>query len=247
MNKIEKYQKTMREKNGSIKKVEQEITQYSNDLVKELNTNPEYSLDIDPLNQYNFNDIEKRFIHYYTKYKNIPLAANLSGIDNNIATDIFSTYAVEKEIRRINRALYLRQFNHKILTIEQLGGWLSSLITDENIPDADRLKTTDKLKVAQMLIDLNDYRRDAFNNPETIMSIPIEEQLKDLSVETIKQLIYSTKKVDDKEKRELLDRFKNQKSLSVEEIAYLNSLSSTELLNMLNQSIANKLKEDKDE
>ena len=232
MKRIEKFQKMMREKNGSPVKVENELAEISTDLSVELDTNPEYSLEVDPTNKYGFNELQKQFIRYYIKYKNIPLAASLACIDNEMATQIFSMYEVEQEIRRISRALYLRQFKHKMLTIDQISGWLSSLITDEFVPDADRLKTTDKLRVAQMLIDLNDFKRNAYADPNAVMTLNIEDQLKEISVDAIKRLIYSTSK-DSDDKDKVIDEIRLKKTLTVEEVAYLKTLPTKDLLNVV--------------
>lgn len=242
MNKLEKYQKQQRE-NASPIKVETELAELDSNFRQELETNPEYSLEVDPTNKYSMSEAQKLFIKYYTEYINIPLAASLAGIDKDTAANMFTMQSTEDEVRRINRARYLRRFNHKLLTIEQIGGWLSSLITDENVPQGDRLKTKDKLSVASMLISLNDMRRNAYDNPDIVMSQNIEEQLKSISVDTIKQLIVTTNINNDEDKLKVLEQLKEKRTLSPEEVAYLKTLSIDELLKILD--ISTKEKEEK--
>lgn len=232
MNRLEKYQKAQREKANPVV-VEAELVMMDKDFRQELETNPKYSLEVDPANKYGMSEQQRLFIKYYTEYINIPLAASLAGIDNETATNIFTMPSTENEIRRINQARYLRRFNHKLLSIEQIGGWLSSLITDENVAMGDRLKTKDKLSVASMLISLNDLRRNAYDNPDIIMTQNIEEQLKTISVDTIKQLIVTTNINNDVDKLKVLEQLKEKRSLSPEEVAYLKTLSIDELLKLL--------------
>lgn len=227
------------------KVIEKENVELANSLAIEIENNPKYSLLVDPENKYGMNDLQKEFIRYYIEFKNIHLAAELCGLDITQAKEIFSSYSTQSEIRRINLALYHRQFQHKMLTIEQLGGWLSSLITDENVPVADRLKTTEKLKVAQMLIDMNDFKQNAFDNPNIIMVQNIETELKNLSVNAIKQLIYTTNIKSDDEKDKVLEQLQENNTYTPEEVAYLKTLSINELLKYLDISINNNEEENK--
>ena len=228
-----------------VEVIEQENVALTNSLAMEIENNPKYSLLVDPENKYGMNDLQKEFIRYYIEFKNIPLAAELCGLEIAQAKEIFGSYSAQAEIRRINLALYHRQFQHKMLTIEQLGGWLSSLITDENVPVADRLKPTEKLKVAQMLIDMNDFKRNAFDNPNIIMVQNIEAELKNLSVNAIKQLIYTTNIKSDDEKDKVLKQLQENNTYTPEEVAYLKTLSINELLKYLDISVNNNEEENK--
>ena len=173
----------------NLKVIEKENQKYTQELSKELNVNLEFSLEVDPTNKYNMSEQQKTFIKYYIDFKSLTMAADLAGISREIATTYFTAYSSQQEIRRINRAMYQKQFSSKLLSIDEISRYLSSLITDEDVPLADRVKTMDKVRIAQILIDLQLYKNDAINNPSNIIDVDIESEIKNLSIESITQLI----------------------------------------------------------
>jgi len=228
-------------KDKGLPQIVKENQEKSAELQTELATNPEYSLDVDPTNKYSMTDTQKAFIKNYVNFKSIPMAAELTGIDLDTAKSYFVAWSSQQEIRRINRAMYQRQFSHKLLTIDELGGYLSSLITDENVPLADRVKTMDKVRIAQMLIDLQLYKNQAIDNPDELLDFNIEGEIKELSVKSIKMLLYQKKKEDkdnDKDKKDAVIDARNDddKTLLPEEEAFLKTLPADELLKLIDET-----------
>lgn len=201
-----------------------------------INTDIKYSLEVDPENKYHMLDDQKEFIKNYVQFKNIPLAAELSGIDKQTATSYFMAYSTQQEIRRINLAMYHRQFNNKLLSIDEIGGWLTSVMVDEHVPIGERLKTKDKLEVAKMIIDLNKIKANALEQPQILDAVIIEDQLKDLSVESIQNLINvsaNSEKVE-KDRQEVINEIQAENDrLTPEELAYMKTLPLDALLEML--------------
>lgn len=233
MNRLEKIQKQL--KSTNLQTIEKENIKYTQELKNELSTNPEFSLEVDPENKYNMGDDQKTFIKNYVNFKSIPMAAELSQIDLDTAKMYFVAYSSQQEIRRINRAMYQKQFSQKLLTIDEIGGYLSSLITDENVPLADRVKTMDKVRIAQMLIDLQLYKHNAIDNPDNIIDVDIESQIKDLSVKSIKMLLsQQNSKQKDKDKLQLV-MTNSTEQLSPEEEAFLKTLPAKDILQILNE------------
>ena len=215
--------------------IEQENSSLTESLSAELETNPEFSLDVDPTDKYSMSDEQKTFIKNYVEFKSIPMAAELSGLDIDTAKAYFVAYSSQQEIRRINRAMYQRQFSHKLLTIDELGGYLSSLITDENVPLADRVKTMDKVRIAQMLIDLQTYKNEGIDDPSKIIDADIEGEIKELSVKSIKLLIaQNNKKKDEKKKNEAIKSASSM--LSPEEEVFLKTLPTKDILNLIEET-----------
>ncbi len=202
-------------------------------LKEELDENPEYSLVVDPTDKYSMSETQKAFIKNYVNFKSIPMAAKLTGIDLDTAGSYFVAWSSQQEIRRINKAMYQRQFSHKLLTIDELGSYLSSLITDENVPLADRVKTMDKVRIAQMLIDLQLYKNQAVNNPEELMDVDLEGEIKELSVQSIKMLLYQ-KKSKKENKKDIIDVSAND--LLPEEETFLKTLPADELLKLIDET-----------
>ena len=199
---------------------------------KELDTNPKYSLEVDPENKYNMTDEMKSFIKFYVDYKSVPTAAELAGIEVDTAKQWFVSFNVQNEIRRINLALYHRQFASRLLTLDEIGGFLSCLITNEGVPIADQLKTKDKLQVVDLLLQLNKMKVDAYQDPRTLMEKDLELELKKLSVKTISQLINANKPKD------IIQTIDADQVLSPEEKAYLSTLPAKDLLQLIDDTNA---------
>ena len=191
-----------------------------------IETDPKYSLVVDPEDKYNMDALQKKFVEYYVEYGSINFAAELAQIDMDTARMYFAAYSTQQEIRRIKKAMYQRQFATKLAGLDEIGGWLTALLTDE-VPVADQIKSTEKLRVAQMLIDLHKYKAESMLNPENLMSKDIDSQIKKLSVNSIQALL----KQNDKENKakDAIDKLE----LSFEEKAYLESLPADDVLAML--------------
>lgn len=224
-------------KSQNLKLIEDENNKFTAELTHELNENPEFSLDVDPTNKYSMSDAQKTFVKNYCEFKSIPIAADLTDIDLGVAKSYFMSYASQQEIRRINRAMYQKQFSSKLLSIDEISSYLSSLITDENVPIGDRVKTMDKVKIAGMLIDLQIYKHDAINNPQNIIDVNIEDEIKNLSVNSIKNLL-AQKNNETKDKTSL-------DGLFPEEEAYLKTLPAKELLQIINNTTGEKKDDNK--
>ena len=210
----------------------EEFKEKQKEYLETLKTNPQYSLLVDPENKYNLSDDEKNFIGIYCEFKSLELATLMSNLQNPL--NFFSSYPCQQEIRRINVAMYHAQFANKLLSIEEIGGYLSSLLTD-NVPAGDRIGTVDKLKVAEKLIEINCLLHDGINNPKNIIDANVQEELKELSVDSIKLLLAQSKKSSDDEKDKLIREFKNFEIFTDEELSYLKSLSVSEILSLLNE------------
>lgn len=221
-------------KKDKPKTINYDVLNLQKDYIEEIKNNPEYSLEIDPLHQYNFSKEQIEFIRQYVQFKNIATAAELAKIDNDKAKEFFLNYNIQKEIKRIHMALYQRQFCNKLLSLDQISGYLSSLITDSYVPIADRLSPTEKLRVIDTILKITEMKAEGMEKPEIIIEKDINEQIKDLSVDTIKQLLESKGNRD--KKIEMISEIDKNSTLSLEEKAYLETLSTSELLKILEEN-----------
>lgn len=201
-------------------------SEYSN----ELEQNTTYSLQVDPENKYGMTDSQKQFIQYYVNFKNINTAAELANIDQDVAMQYYVAYSSQQEIRRINRALYHRQFSANLVTLDNLGSYLSSLLTGINVPVADQLSTVQKLQVVRLLIDLNKTKQESLQNPAELAAKTIEAELKELSVDSIRHILSKTDKT---EKADIDGIMYDSSSLTPEEKAYLSTLSTKDMLSII--------------
>lgn len=212
-----------------------------NGYLDSLETDARYSIEVDPQNRYNFSESQKEFIANYIQFKNVPIAAKLSGIEEELAVSYYNNYSVKAEIRRLNLALYHRAFATKMMGIDEIGGYLTAVLIGENIAEAEKIGTRDKLQVAKMLIDLNKMKQEGMSDPNKIIdAVDIQEDLSNLSVDTIQKLIKSSQKptTETKEKGELVDEINeaNNEGLTVEEINHLKTLPTSELMKILEET-----------
>lgn len=210
-----------------------DVSNVQKQYLEEIDANPEYSLMPDPTGELNMSQMQKDFIRHYVNFKNIGAAAELAMIDADTAKSIFIAYDTQQEIRRINRALYHRQFASKLISIDDIGGYLSALLTGDNVPLADQLKTNEKLRVVELLIRLNEMKAQGLSDPSKLAHSNIEGQLKNLSVKTIQQmLITQNNTVVVQQKNDAIEKL-DDGLLTVEEKAYLSTLPTDELLKMI--------------
>lgn len=231
----------------NLAKTSKEIMSLQVEYNSELETNPEFSLKIDPLNKYNLNNTHKKFIQNYINYRNLDTVSKLMNIPFEESLQYYNNEVTQIEIRRINKALYHRRFASKLLDLDELGGYLSTLLTEEYVPKVESLGTVDKLKVVDMLLKIINMKKEAFNQPSIIMEKDIDYQIKELSVDSIKNLLAQKNLDKDKEKKgDLIKQLDSDQILSDEEKMYLESLSTKELIKLLNET--NKIsKEDRNE
>lgn len=211
----------------SEKEVEVLIDNYDKDLKED----PELSLEVDPTNKYHFTEDQKKFIHYYCEFKSILTAGEMAKIDMDKAKDYFIAYSTQSEIRRINRAMYHRQFRAKLLSLDDIAGYLCSLLTDE-VPYADRLDTSGKLRVIPLLLQVKQLKAMSVTDPSIIANQHIEDVLRKSSIDVIQKLLNEINSNNPSNPPLTM----GSSSLSAEEKEYLNTLPTDELLELINIS-----------
>lgn len=224
---IQKEKLALAAKKDPISKVEL-------DYIKELDTNPKYSLKVNPENKYNMTMLDKEFVTNYIQFKNVNTVAEIMKIGQDVANQIFVSYPVQCEIRRINNAMYHRQFATRLLNVEEIGGFLTSLLIDNYVPLADQLKPKEKLQVIDLILKVNEMKAKSITDPGELMNKDLNEQLKNLSVETLQQLI--SQNSDKKRKTSIINDLDKDANFSIEEKAYLETLSTQELLKLVDDT-----------
>lgn len=237
---VKKKQQELAAQERALQIAQDNVNQIELAYKQELETNPDFSLVVDPLNKYNLPVKTKEFVRHYIEHRNITTAAVFCHIENDEALEIFTSFPVQQEIRRISRALYHRQFSKKMMSLNEIGGYLTSLIEDSEIPAADRLSTRDKLAVIRMLIELNQMKLASMGDPSVLMMRDVNILVKDLSVGAIKALLEQSKP-STPPNRDIVTatntmRIQNSEPvLTPEEAAYIESLPADEALALLNE------------
>ena len=233
MNRIQKANK--KKQLQEIAQIRTKTEEVQSEYIGKIDSDPQYSLEVDPLCKYKMPPEQKKFIKCYTEFKNVNTAADLAGIDMDTAKQYFIAYSSQEEIKRINRAMYHRQFATKLATLDEMGGYLTALLIDE-VPIADRLKPTEKLRVIELLLRLNEMKAQSLVNPQQLMSQDLDADLKKLSIASIRNLLDANAKEQEKAKNEAISDVVGHSSLTVEESAYLSTLSTKELLSLIDDN-----------
>ena len=108
---VKKKQQELAAQERALQIAQDNVNQIELAYKQELETNPDFSLVVDPLNKYNLPVKSKEFVRHYIEHRNIATAAVFCHIENDEALEIFTSFPVQQEIRRISRALYHRQFS----------------------------------------------------------------------------------------------------------------------------------------
>lgn len=216
---------------------------FANDAQNELSvliaTDPQYSTEPDPTGKLGLSDEQKAFLKAYTDFKSVPLASQLAHIDEKTGQTYFLDPICRNEIRRINLAMYYRKFSKRLLTIDEIGGYLTSMLIDEDVAEVEKLESKDKLAVAKLIIDLNKLKAESFNHPKIFDNVEYSEVVKDLSPDELKRLIDETTKPSKAQdqiaatKAELISKISESGYLDPSEIAYLNSCTIEELQKLI--------------
>lgn len=190
---------------------------------------------VDPSGIYGMTDEQKKFVLLYLNYRDIVLVGNLLGIDKNKAKSYFTEYGVQQEIWRLNQMLIEKQCESKMLTLADLGGWLSSIMTEKGLPVAVAAKISikDKLKAAELIMALNEKMNTAMSDPSEIIYAEVEKKFDTLSIAELQDLVKGKKPDEEKaiadEKETLIESLPGHDNLTGDDISYLRTLSMNEL------------------
>ena len=225
-----KLEKDLQKEINTLTEVSYEDVENIEEGFQELiKSDPKYSLAIDPLNQYDFSDKEKDFISYMTQYKNVQFVSTvLMNIPLQEGVAIYKSYKVQNEIKRISIALYVRRFATKMANINQLGGYLTSGLMDDNIPVADRWNAKEKLTATKLLINLNLLKQKGLEEPKVLEVVDIQKDLEKLNPNEIKQLIEYNDE-GNLEKEKYIELINSDNCLSMEELKDLRMMTVEEL------------------
>lgn len=194
-----------------------------------IKSDPKYSLEVDPLGKYNFTEKDIDFIKQMIQYRNVQFVSTvLMNMPVEEGVELYKRYDIQSEIKRINLAMYARRFATKVADLDQLGGFLTSGLIDDNVPVAERWGPKEKLTASKLLININILKKKAYNTPEVIDEVEIQKDLDQLSPNDLKKLIEFN---DDAniEKERLIEIINEDGLLSMEELKNLRLMSVDEL------------------
>lgn len=209
------------------------------ELAVALEKDPKYSLDVDPDGKLGLSETQKRFIECYIESRSLPYAAQLAGITEEEAREIYFDPVCKSERTRINRVLNYRRFTRRLLTVDEVGGYLTSMLMDEEVGMGERLTPSDKLKVTRQIVDINRLKLEAYNNPRIFDNVEfVEADTKDMSPEDLKKLIEQTKQNSantQEEKTELINKINKNREFDSDDLAHFWECSVADLKQILEE------------
>lgn len=214
------------------------------ELIKGLSEderNALYVLDRDD-EGYIFSDLEKKFIANWIEFKNLVVVSSMLGISQKDSAQLLSDGHIRKEIDRISQARVKFRFARRIMTLDECESYLTTSITDEGVGLADQLNSKDKLNAMKLLLEVKQMKSDTLVNPTIIDNMPVQEQLDQLSTDTIKAMLetMNTKKEDIESNVVVRQNVINQlKGISDSEKNDINSMPPEDLAKLLD---TNKIK-----
>ena len=230
---LERVIESTEDSNSAIAATYEDMDNLEEGFQELIKTDPKYSLTIDPEGKYNFTEKEIEFIEHMIQYRNVQFVATvLMGITLEEGVEIYKKYSVQCEIKRINLAMYARRFATKMANLEQLGGYLTSGLIDDNIPIAERWAPKDKLTATKLLMNLNMLKKKALNSPEVVEVVEVQRDLEKLNPNDIKKLIEINDDSED-EKEKLIAIINEDGLLSMEELKALRTMTVEELQNLV--------------
>ena len=224
-----------------------EMHKVEDDFQLKLREDPKYSLEVDPTGRYNFTDEEIDFVNYMIQYKNVQFVTTvLMNIPLEKGVELYKRYDILSEIKRINLAMYARRFATKMADLDQIGGFLTSGLIDDNVPIAERWGAKEKITASKLLINLNMLKVKALNKPEVVDVIEVQKDLDKLTPKELENLIeMNDEGNEDKEK--LISIINEDNMLSMEELKNLRTMTIEELQDLVNTITEGELDEDEED
>lgn len=141
---------------------------------------------------YHFTADERQFISLWIEFRNIVIIASMMNMSQKECSMFFTNPHVMNEIARISRARMKRRFACKILTLDECESYLTSCITDDNVPISEQMTNEKKLVAMKLLLEVKEMKADGLVTPSVLDNMPLETEIQELSISTIKALL-STK------------------------------------------------------
>lgn len=117
---------------------------------------------LDTQNEYFMTDIQKEFVFLYTQYHDPFVVGEMLHLTLEETVEVWSNYYVKRALEELAKILFHKQLVTKLDSVDELGGYLTSLLTDQNIPECNKLSSKEKLSVCDLIIKLNEFKATLF-------------------------------------------------------------------------------------
>lgn len=137
--------------------------------------------------EYKFNQDEKNFIYVFEKNNSLEKTSKQLNMPLENCTRVYSDPKVQEAIKFLRLQKHREIFNTKMMTLEDIGKYLSNAILDLS----GEIPFRDKLDATNLLINVHKTMNDIQKDPIEINSYNIlSTQVQNLTVNDIKNLLY---------------------------------------------------------
>lgn len=118
----------------------------------------------------NLTDIQQKFVFLYRDHHDPFIVGSILELTDEETFELWSNKSVQTALERLNKKLFHEQILQRLVSIDELGGYLTSQLLDDSV-DSDT-----KLAICKMLIDLNKLKATLFTKPTNFIykNIPKE-------------------------------------------------------------------------
>lgn len=138
---------------------------------------------------YEFTAEERQFISLWVEFKNLVTIAGMMDVSIKEASKFLANEHIRNEISRISNARMHKRFDARQMTLDNILGFLTTCITDENVPISEQLSTKEKLVATKLYMDAQKLKALSMESPSVLDNMPVMEVLQDASLKTIKALL----------------------------------------------------------
>lgn len=228
--------KTKREYEERLKKLKEALRSLDEDCEEFREYASSLEFHIDAQNEYFMTDIQKEFVFLYTQYHDPFVVGEMLHLTLEETFEVWSNYYVKRALEQLGKIMFYKQLAVKLDSIDELGGYLTSLLTDQNIPECDKLSPKEKLSICDLIIKLNEYKATLFiRSPDFVYKdLPEGNPTKEKIIEFLKS----------KPKKEERQRKASQlpPEVSIFERIYLEALPKDQF-DMITDNIIEKMNE----
>ena len=140
----------------------------------------------------NLTDLQRDFITIYYKTNSFHQTKSLLNLSNEDAVFMMKDPLIQEYIYKLKIERQRQLFKGKMLSLEELGIYLSSRLIDVNLPLNDKFNNNEKLQASKLLIDIYKTLNNYTENPNLLMSqtnIKNELKIEKLEVKELKDLL----------------------------------------------------------
>lgn len=145
----------------------------------------------------NLNDSQRDFITIFFQTNSLNMTRNLLNLSVEDCVLLYKDPLVRDTLRKLEIERQKKLFKNKMLSLEQLGIFLSNHLIDYDMPLSERFDNKEKIDATKLLLDIHKTMNSYVENPNILMSqtnIKNELNIEKLEVSELKEILSKLEK-----------------------------------------------------